>query len=71
MDACMRQGFFPKMMDYLKASDDDAIGESMRMVDEAGIYLGILAHRYGYVISIHRNGVQPRRRARHPAAGCW
>ena len=52
MDACMRQGFFPKMMDYLKASDDDAIGESMRMVDEAGIYLGILAHRYGYVISI-------------------
>ena len=48
----MRQGFFPKMMDYLKASDDDAIGESMRMVDEAGIYLGILAHRYGYVISI-------------------
>ena len=53
MDACLRQGFFPVMMEHLPASDDDAIGESMRMVDEAEIYLGILAFRYGYVPKGH------------------
>jgi tetratricopeptide (TPR) repeat protein len=49
MDACLRQGFFPVMMEQLPASDDDAIHESLRMVDGAEIYLGILAYRYGYV----------------------
>src|ERR1039457_3411358 len=53
MDACLRQGFFPVMMEHLPASDDDAICESMRMVDEAEIYLGILAFRYGYVPKSH------------------
>jgi len=48
-DACLRQGFFPMMMEHLPASDHDAIEESLRMVDESEIYLGILAHRYGYV----------------------
>jgi hypothetical protein len=52
-EACMRQSFFPVMMEHLPASDDDAIAESMRMVDEAEIYLGILAHRYGYVPKGH------------------
>jgi len=47
-EACMRQGF-PLMMEHLAASDDDAITVSLRMVDEADIYLGILAHRYGFV----------------------
>jgi tetratricopeptide (TPR) repeat protein len=49
MDACLRQSFFPLMMEHLPASDDDAIRESLRMVDEANIYLGILAYRYGHV----------------------
>jgi tetratricopeptide (TPR) repeat protein len=49
LDACWRQGFFPVMMENLPASDDDAIAVSLRMVDESQIYLGILAHRYGYV----------------------
>lgn len=49
MEACLRQGFFPVMMEHLAASDDDAIHESLRMVDEADVYLGILAHRCGYV----------------------
>jgi hypothetical protein len=53
LEACCRQGFFPVMMEHLPASDDDAIAESMRMVDEAEIYLGILAHRYGYVPKGH------------------
>src|SRR4051812_13923455 len=50
LDACLRQGMFPVMMEYLPASDADAIAESLRMVDEADIYLGIFAHRYGYVL---------------------
>ncbi len=37
------------MMEHLPASDADAVQESLRMVDEADIYVGILAHRYGYV----------------------
>src|ERR1017187_8239759 len=53
MDACLRQSFFPLMMEHLPASDDDAIRESLRMVDEANIYLGILAYRYGHVPKGH------------------
>src|SRR6266705_4516960 len=48
-DACLRQGMFPIMMEHLPASDSDAIAESLRMVNEADIYLGVFAHRYGYI----------------------
>lgn len=47
IDACMRQGMFPLMMEYLPANDDEAVSVSLKMVDEADIYLGIFAHRYG------------------------
>ncbi|HYT33630.1 MAG TPA: DUF4062 domain-containing protein, partial [Ktedonobacteraceae bacterium] len=49
LDACLRQGMFPIMMEHLPASDSDAIAESLRMVNEADIYLGVFAHRYGYI----------------------
>src|ERR1700694_1931117 len=49
MDACLRQGMYPIMMEHLPASDAEAIPASLQMVDEADIYLLILAHRYGYV----------------------
>src|ERR1051325_5364894 len=52
-DACLRQGAFPKMMEHLPAADADAIAESLRIVDEADIYLGVFAHRYGYVPKGH------------------
>src|SRR3989440_997579 len=48
-EACLRQGMFPSMMEHLPASDSEAIAASLKMVDEADIYLGIFAHRYGYV----------------------
>jgi hypothetical protein len=48
-DACLAAGTFPLMMEHLPASDADAVRVSLRMVDEADIYVGILAHRYGYV----------------------
>lgn len=48
-DACLRQGMFPSMMERLPASDAEAISASLRMVGEADIYVGVFAHRYGYV----------------------
>ncbi|MFP4322396.1 MAG: DUF4062 domain-containing protein [Anaerolineales bacterium] len=48
-DACMRLGMFPIMMEHLPAMDADAIVASLAMVDEAEVYLGIIARRYGYV----------------------
>jgi len=53
MDACLRQGMFPIMMEHLPASDDEAITSSLKMVDNADIYLLVLAHRYGYVPKGH------------------
>lgn len=49
LDACLRMGMYPSMMEHLPAIDADAIAASLRMVDEAEIYLGVFAHRYGYV----------------------
>jgi hypothetical protein len=53
MDACLRQGMFPTMMEHLPAGDAEAVEVSLKMVDEADIYLGVFAHRYGYVPDGH------------------
>lgn len=52
-DACMRLGVHPLMMEHLPAVDADAIAESLAMVDASEIYLGVFAHRYGYVPAGH------------------
>ncbi|MEK6299657.1 MAG: DUF4062 domain-containing protein [Acidobacteriota bacterium] len=49
MDACLRQGMFPTMMEHFPAIDAEAISASLALVDEADIYVGVFAHRYGYV----------------------
>ena len=49
MDACLRLGMLPVMMEHLTASDADAAAKSLAMVDGADIYLGVFAYRYGYV----------------------
>src|SRR5215510_8409027 len=49
IDACLRQGIFPRAMEHLPARDADAIRVSLEMVDEADIYIGIYAWRYGHV----------------------
>ena len=51
--ACLRQGIFPKAMEHLPARDADAISVSLKMVDEADIYIGIYAWRYGHVPAGH------------------
>src|SRR5689334_12356797 len=49
LDACLRQGMYPVMMEHMAAVNVGAIEESLRIVNEADIYLGIFAYRYGYV----------------------
>ncbi len=47
---CQRAGFpADQIMENLTALDADAVEVSLKMVEEADIYLGIYAHRYGYV----------------------
>jgi tetratricopeptide (TPR) repeat protein len=59
LEACLRQSTIPKMQEHLPASSSDAasgaeaIRVSLEMVDEADIYLGVFAHRYGYVPAGH------------------
>jgi tetratricopeptide (TPR) repeat protein len=48
-DACLRQGMLPVMTEDLLPSAADAISTSLALVDEAEIYLGLFAYRYGYV----------------------
>jgi Domain of unknown function (DUF4062) len=48
LEACLRQKIFPLMMEHLPAIDADAIAASMQLVDEADIYIGIFAYRYGH-----------------------
>ena len=49
MEACLQAEVLPKMMENLPATDSDAIDTSLEMVDRADIYIGIFAHRYGYI----------------------
>ncbi|MDH3661194.1 MAG: DUF4062 domain-containing protein [Alphaproteobacteria bacterium] len=47
---CHRAGFSSdQMMENLTALDENAVTVSLKMVEEADIYVGIFAHRYGYV----------------------
>jgi len=47
MDACLRLGFHPIMMDHLSGQDRSASEVSVGMVKDADVYLGIFAHAYG------------------------
>jgi hypothetical protein len=49
IEACQRVGLFPLPMEHLPADPADAAGVSVRMVDEADVYVGVFAYRYGYV----------------------
>lgn len=57
MHACLRLGMLPKMMEHLPASPDDAIAASLKLVDEADVYVGVVAFRYGYVPDGHEKSI--------------
>lgn len=48
-DACERLSMLPLVMEQMPASTADAFAISSRFVDEADLYLGIFAFRYGFV----------------------
>jgi hypothetical protein len=47
--ACLEAGVFPIGMEQLPARDATGVAASLEMVDEADIYIGIYASRYGWV----------------------
>ncbi|HEX8845355.1 MAG TPA: DUF4062 domain-containing protein [Pyrinomonadaceae bacterium] len=47
--ACLEAGFFPIGMEQLPARDATGIAASLEMVDQADIYIGVYAFRYGWV----------------------
>lgn len=49
MEACLSADMLPIRMDDWGAEDADAIEVSLDRVDQADLYVGIFAHRYGYV----------------------
>jgi tetratricopeptide (TPR) repeat protein len=48
-DACLRQDFFPKMMEHQAPSPTDPAHLSRELVDQADVYVLILGFRYGEV----------------------
>src|SRR3954469_54052 len=48
-DACLMLNFWPKMMEYIGAMDASGLAASLTLVDDADLYVGIFARRYGTI----------------------
>ena len=48
-DAVLRASLFPRMMELDTAMNKNAVEYSLGLVDDAEAYVGIFAHRYGYI----------------------
>lgn len=48
-DACLNAGFHPIRMENFMARSEDATSASLKEVEEADVFIGIYAWRYGYV----------------------
>ena len=55
LDAVWRMNMFPILMETGTATPGDAIDFSLKLVDEAEVYIGIFGYRYGYVPDDPRN----------------
>lgn len=53
MDACHRSDMVPRMMEHLPAMAADAIQASLDLVNQADVYIGVFAQRYGHVPEGH------------------
>jgi formylglycine-generating enzyme required for sulfatase activity len=51
IDTCMKLGFHPIVMEHFEAMGVGATEGSKRKLSEADVYVGIFAHRYGYIES--------------------
>ena len=57
IEECNRLGLVPLAMEYFPAMGLGAVAGSMAKLDEADLYVGIFAHRYGYVEAGHERSV--------------
>ena len=48
-DACLRQEFFPSMMENWPAMDGDGVTASLEKVEKADVYIGVFGFRYNYI----------------------
>jgi Domain of unknown function (DUF4062) len=49
LQACNQAGAIPRMMEILPAADATPIETSLALIDDADVYVGVFAGRYGYV----------------------
>lgn len=56
-EICKRLHLFPVAMEYFEAMGLGATEGSKRKIDEADVYVGIYAHRYGYIEQGHDKSV--------------
>lgn len=49
LEACQRQGMFALRMEDLPANSEQAATASLKMIEEADVYVGVFANRYGYI----------------------
>jgi hypothetical protein len=68
-DVCLQQSVFPLMMEHLPSSDAEAIQVSLGLVDQADLYVGIFAFRYGHVPQGHSNSITEKEYNRAVARG--
>lgn len=48
-EVCLAMGFFPIMMENFEAMGRGATAGSLKKLDQANLYVGIFAHRYGFI----------------------
>lgn len=56
-DVCIGLGFLPIMMEYFEAMGLGATAGSQKKLDQADLYVGIFAHRYGFIEPGYPNSV--------------
>ncbi|MDX2137030.1 MAG: DUF4062 domain-containing protein, partial [Chloroflexota bacterium] len=49
VEICLRMGYTPIAMEYFSAMPVGATAGSLHKLDTADLYVGIFAHRYGYI----------------------
>jgi tetratricopeptide (TPR) repeat protein len=48
-EACERMSMLPLVMEQMPSSSDDALTRSRQYVDDADLYIGVFAFRYGFI----------------------
>ena len=57
LDACLRRGMIPVMLEHLPADDPGAVEAALGLIDEANVYIGLLADAYGTIPPGHDRSI--------------